>query len=147
MMKLYSAFNDLCATFIAPIANLWARIYLGWYVFFADGWQKVQDMEETIELFDPEEDGEFVISFLPEGFSPELLAYMATIGELVLPVLLILGLFTRFSALGLLVMAAVIQYGVFEDPQHILWMTIFALLVGYGGGKLSLDNLLLKLKK
>jgi len=147
MIKLHTAFNDFFAAIIAPIANLLARIYLGGYVFFASGLAKIDDMETTIELFDPEEDGEFVISFLPEGTSPELLAYLATFGELILPVLLILGLFTRISAVGLFIMAAVIQYGVYADPQHILWMFVFATLAGYGGDKLSLDYWLLKLKK
>ena len=143
MMKLYSAFNDLCATFIAPIANLWARIYLGYFVFFVSGLAKLDDFEETVELFDAAEDGEFALPFLPA----EPAAYLATAGELILPVLLILGLFTRFSAAGLLVMAAVIQFFVYPEQLHVFWMIVCALLVGYGGGKLSLDNLLLKLKK
>ena len=106
-------------------------------------------MEETVELFDPEEDGEFVISFLPESFPPEISAYAATIGELVLPVMLFIGLFTRIGAAGLLVMTIVIQFFVpgFEDKQHYLWMIILAMLIAHGGSKLSLDNWLLKLKQ
>jgi len=143
MIKLHTLFNDLCATFIAPIANLWARIYLGWYVFFSSGLAKLGDMEETIELFDAAEDGEFALPFLPA----EPAAYLATAGELVLPILLILGLFTRFSAAGLFVMAAVIQFFVYPEQLHIFWMIACGLLVGYGGSTLSLDNLLLKIKR
>ena len=148
MIKLHTLFNSLCADFLAPIANLWARIYLGWCVFLASGLLKLEDMEGTIESFDPEEDGEFVVSFLQPGIlSPEVAAYMATAGEIILPVLLMLGLFTRFSAAGLFIMAAVIQYGVFQEPVHVMWMIAFAMLVGYGGNKISLDYLLLKIKK
>ena len=143
MIKLHTKFNELCAAFIAPIANLWARIYLGWYVFFSSGLAKLDDMEETIELFDAAEDGEFALPFLPA----EPAAYMATAGELILPILLILGLFTRFSAAGLFVMSAVIQFFVFPEQLHIMWMIVFAMLVGTGGGKLSLDYWLLNLKK
>lgn len=103
-------------------------------------------MEGTIEMFDPEEDGEFVISFLPQSLPPEVPAYMATIGELVLPALLFVGLLTRFGAAGLLVMTVVIQFFVpgFDDHQHYLWMIVLAFLVGYGGNKLSLDYWLIK---
>ena len=92
---------------------------------------------------DAAEDGEFALPFLPA----EPAAYLATAGELVLPVLLILGLFTRFSAAGLFIMSAVIQFFVFPEQLHIMWMIIFAMLVGYGGNKISLDYLLLKIKK
>lgn len=142
MIKLHNALNDFCAAFLSPLANLWARIYLGYYVFFVSGLIKLQDFEETIELFDIAEDGEFAIPFLPA----EPAAILATGGELILPVLLILGLFTRFSAAGLFVMAAVIQFLVVPDPQHILWMIVAALLVGQGGSKISLDYWLLKIK-
>lgn len=107
---------------------------------------KIDDMEGTVELFDPAEDGEFIISFLPESIPPEIPAYLATFGELILPALLFVGLLTRFSAAGLLVMAVVIQFFVpgFEDHQHYFWMIILAMLIGHGGNKLSLDYWLLK---
>lgn len=143
MIKLHTALNDFSAAFLAPLANLWARIYIGWFVFFSSGRAKLDDFEETIELFDPAEDGEFALAFLP----PEPAAYLATGGELILPILLILGLFTRFSAAGLFVMAAVIQFFVFPEQLHIMWMIALAMLVGTGGGKLSLDYWLLNLKK
>ena len=106
----------------------------------------MDDMESTVEMFDPEEDGEFVISFLPESLPPEIPAYMATVGELVLPVLLFIGLLTRLGAAGLLVMTIVIQFFVpgFDDIQHYLWMIILAMLIGHGGNKASLDYWLIK---
>jgi len=143
MIKLHAKINELCAIIIAPIANLAARIYIGWFVFFSSGLTKFADMEETIELFDIEEDGEYALSFLPA----EPAAYLATAGELILPVLLMLGLLTRFSAAGLFVMSLVIQIFVFDLDTHYYWMLILGMLIGTGGGKLSLDYWLLNLKK
>lgn len=148
MKKLYQSFNNFCATIVSPLANVWARIYIG-LIFWRSGVAKFDDLEGTVELFDPEEDGEFIISFLPESIPPEIPAYLATFGELILPILLFVGLFTRVGALGLLIMTIVIQFFVpgFEDSQHYLWMIVLALLIGQGGNKLSLDNWLLKLKQ
>ncbi|MEO0367565.1 MAG: DoxX family protein [Pseudomonadota bacterium] len=138
MKNLYESFSTFSANIIAPLANLWARIYIG-MIFFRSGQAKLVDFEETIEFFEDD----WALPFLPA----EPAAYLATIGELVLPVLLILGLFTRIGALGLFVMAAVIQFYVFPLNEHYYWMIILALLVGYGGGKLSVDNLILKIKQ
>lgn len=135
MKKLYTLFNDLCADFVAPVANLWARIYVG-LIFFRSGKAKLADMEETVEFFEDD----WALPFLPA----EPAAYLATAGELVLPVLLFIGLFTRIGSVGLLIMAAVIQFFVLQDHQHYFWMIILAMLVGQGGSKLSLDYWLLK---
>jgi len=138
MKNLYQAFSKFCATFITPIANLAARIYIGYSVFFVSGLAKLDDFEETIELF--QED--WIVPLIPG----ELSAYLATAGELILPVLLVFGLFTRVGAAGLFVMAAVIQIWVLQLNEHYFWMLILALLVGQGGSKISLDHLLLKIK-
>ncbi|MEM7360898.1 MAG: DoxX family protein [Pseudomonadota bacterium] len=138
MTKLYDAFCTFCATLIAPLANLAARIYVG-MDFFRSGLAKLDDFEETIELFEDD----WALPFLP----PEPSAYLATLGELILPVMLFLGLFTRIGAAGLFVMAVVIEIWVFPGTiQHYYWMIILGMLVGYGGGKLSVDNLILKRK-
>lgn len=145
MKNLYLAFGRLCTAAIAPVANLSARIYVG-LIFWRSGTAKFDDMEGTVEMFDPAEDGEFVISFLPESLPPEIPAYLATVGELVLPILLFVGLLTRVGAAGLLIMTIVIQFFVpgFADHQHYLWMIILAMLMGYGGNRLSVDYWLLK---
>lgn len=136
MMNLYYSFCSFCSSIVAPLANLAARIYMGYSVFFVSGLAKLDDFEGTIELF--EED--WIIPLLPA----QPAAYLATAGELVLPILLIFGLFTRFGALGLLIMTIVIQVFAIQDPQHYIWMLVLGMLLGYGGNKLSLDNLLFK---
>jgi putative oxidoreductase len=75
---------------------------------------------------------------------PAPAAVLATVAEHVLPVLLILGLFSRLSALGLLVMTAVIQLFVFPAAwvTHGLWAAALLVVVAQGPGRLSLDWLL-----
>jgi len=77
----------------------------------------------------------------------EIAAVMATMGEGVLPVLLVLGLLSRFAASGLIVMALVIQIFVFPTNAHFwgtvaLWLIPLLYLVGRGSGALSLDYVL-----
>lgn len=74
---------------------------------------------------------------------PALAAYGAGIGEIVLPILLVLGLGTRFAALGLLVMTAVIQITLPDAwPLHLTWAAMAAGIIALGAGKLSIDYLL-----
>jgi putative oxidoreductase len=69
---------------------------------------------------------------------------MATVAEHVLPVLLLAGLASRLSALGLMVMTLVIQLFVYPEgwPEHILWFALLLLIVARGPGALSLDHLI-----
>ncbi len=72
---------------------------------------------------------------------PLAAAYGAGIAEIVLPIFLVLGLFTRFAALGLLVMTAVIQITVPEGWAnfHLPWAAMALTLVVFGGGRIALD--------
>ncbi|MEP9347356.1 DoxX family protein [Xanthobacter sp. KR7-225] len=75
---------------------------------------------------------------------PSLAAHLATVAEHLFPVLLVLGLATRLSALALLGMTAVIQLFVYPDawPTHGTWAALFLLLVARGPGVVSLDHLI-----
>jgi putative oxidoreductase len=67
----------------------------------------------------------------------------SAIGELALPILVTLGVLTRFGAAGLLVMALVIQIFVYPEewwPVHSWWIATALLLVARGGGAWSLDR-------
>lgn len=120
-----------------------ARVYIA-QVFFSAGMTKIQDWDTTLFLFEEE----YQVPFL----SPEIAAYLGTIGELVLPVLLFCGLLTRFSALGLFVVNWVAVISLLEIPPaalylHIVWGLLLAQVAIYGGGFLSLDRLFLSRKK
>jgi len=74
---------------------------------------------------------------------PAVFAYFDGIAEIVLPVLLIVGFATRFSALALLVMTGVIQLVVPEGWAnfHLPWAALATAIMALGPGKLSLDHL------
>lgn len=90
---------------------------------------------------------EFKLHILGQQFAypfPIAMAYAAGIGEIVLPILLVIGLFTRFAALGILAMTAVIQLTVPEGWAnfHLPWAAMALALVVFGGGKISLDRMI-----
>lgn len=109
-------------------------------VFFLSGRTKVEGMftitDGTFALFE----SEYALPLI----SPEAAAYIATVAEHVFPLLLVIGLLTRFSALGLLVMTVVIQVFVYPDAWavHLSWAALLVPLIARGGGALSLDRAL-----
>lgn len=129
---------------LQPAFALGSRIYVSW-VFLKSGYLKVSDWGSTVALFEYE----YHVPLLPPTFA----AILGTAGELVFPVLLILGLFGRMSALGLQAVnvLAVISYShvLFQEGfaaaigQHYLWGYILAVLALYGPGSWSLDTWLL----
>lgn len=77
--------------------------------------------------------------------SPELAAYLTASTEFLLPVLLVLGLMSRLSALGLLAITLVIQFFVYPDAwwtAHAYWVALLLVLITRGPGVVSLDRLL-----
>lgn len=75
---------------------------------------------------------------------PVIAAHLAAFAEHFFPILLVLGLATRFAALALLSMTLVIEIFVYPDawPTHGTWAACFLLLMAQGGGTLSLDHLI-----
>jgi len=75
---------------------------------------------------------------------PTLAATSAAIAEHVFPILLVLGLATRFSALALLIMTLIIEIFVYPDawPTHGTWAACFLMLMARGPGPISLDHLI-----
>jgi putative oxidoreductase len=75
---------------------------------------------------------------------PDLMALGASVAEVILPVLLVLGLATRYAALGLLVMTAVIQLTLPDGwrEYHLPWAAMAMAILTFGAGKISLDCVL-----
>lgn len=98
-----------------------------------DGWLHITD--GTYALFETE----YALPLIP----PDLAAHAATYSEHLFSILLVLGLFTRMSALAFLGMTAVIQVFVYPDawPTHLSWTGLLLVLIARGGGRLSLDYL------
>lgn len=128
---------------LASLFALGTRLYVSW-VFLKSGWLKITSWDSTLALFEYE----YRVPLL----APNVAAVLGTFGELVFPVLLIVGLFGRLSALGLFAVnaLAVVSYAhVLLQPgfeaavaQHYLWGFMLAMLVIYGPGDISLDRVL-----
>lgn len=121
---------------LQPVAQLAARLYVA-KVFFMAGLTKLRDWETTVFLFTEE----YHVPLLP----PEVAAVAGTAGEIVLPVLLVLGLGGRFAALGLSVVNVMAVISLSDIPeaamtQHLFWGSLLAALVLWGPGKLALDT-------
>lgn len=107
-------------------------------IFFYSGRTKVTGFltltDSAYELFRTE----YKLPFIP----PELAAHLAAYAEHLFPLLLVLGLATRLSALALLGMTAVIQVFVYPDawPTHLSWVALALYLAGRGAGRWSLDH-------
>jgi putative oxidoreductase len=103
---------------------------------FQLGWPQLSD--SALELFR----SEYRLPLLP----PELAAPMAAFAEHFFPILILLGLATRFSALALLVMTLTIQIFVYPDayPTHGVWATVLLVLIARGPGKVSIDHWIAK---
>lgn len=107
-------------------------------IFFLSGRTKVDGLlhvtDGAVQLFEEEYKLPLV--------DPSVAAHAAAYAEHFFPLLLVLGLFTRFAALALLGMTAVIEIFVYPDawPTHLSWAGLLLVLIGRGGGALSLDR-------
>ena len=108
-------------------------------VFWLSGRTKLEGFDlapSALFLFQ----NEYALPLIP----PEIAARLAATAEHLFPVLLVLGLMTRMSALALLGMTAVIQIFVYPSawPTHGLWAACFLMLIAKGPGRWSLDRVL-----
>ncbi len=106
-------------------------------VFWQSGQTKVEGFRVTdtaIELFRSE--------YRLPIVDPVVAAYLAAFAEHFFPVLLVLGLATRFAALSLLFMTLVIEIFVYPDawPTHGTWAACFLILMTKGPGMVSIDH-------
>ena len=108
-------------------------------VFWRSGQTKVEDFHVTQNAIDLFRD-EYALPLI----DPALAAKIAAFSEHFFPVLLVVGLASRFAALALLVMTAVIEIFVYPDawPIHGVWATCFLIVIARGPGVISLDHLL-----
>jgi putative oxidoreductase len=109
-------------------------------VFWRSGRTKVDGLLEvrdsTFFLFREE----YMVPLLP----PDVAAYLTTFAEHFFSVFLVVGLASRLSALGLIVMTAVIQIFVYPEgwPDHVLWFAALLLILARGPGAISLDHVI-----
>ncbi|PTT78287.1 hypothetical protein DBR42_23885 [Pelomonas sp. HMWF004] len=126
------------ASHAQSLALLAARLYVA-QVFFLSGLTKLRDWSSTLALFNDI----YQVPLLP----PALAAYLGTAGELVLPVLLVLGLAGRFAGAGLFVVNAMAVLSLMADDltpaaqaQHALWGVLALAIALWGAGRWSADR-------
>lgn len=140
MAKLINFYNTVFAklNFLQGPTLLVARCYVAW-VFFKSGLTKLRDWDSTLLLFEYE----YAVPVL----NFEVAAYLATFGELVLPILLVLGLLGRTAAIGLFIVNFIAVISLEDMPaaalnEHVLWGALMLLIAIWGAGKLSADHFL-----
>lgn len=129
---------DGLVTQLQSIALLAARLYVA-QVFFLSGLTKLRDWSSTLALFHDV----YQVPLLP----PVLAAWLGTAGELVLPVLLVLGLAGRFAGAGLFVVNAMAVLSLSADDltpagqaQHLLWGVLALAVALWGAGRWSAER-------
>ncbi len=126
----------------SPLFDLAIRLYIA-HTFLKSGMGRFRDWwngswDSQVYLFTD-------IHPVP-GFDPSLAAAAATLGELILPVLLGLGLFARVGAAGIFIMTTVI-FLTFSDAiwfETLVWWTMTACVFIKGPGMISVDYWLVK---
>ena len=116
---------------LKAVALLAVRLWLAKFFFFS-GLTKIAGWTTTIALFTDE--------YHVPVLSPQVAAMLSTTAELSLPVLLLLGLFTRFAAAGFFAMTLVIALFVYPDaPENAYILLLATTLIAMGSGKLGVD--------
>lgn len=150
MEKMRENVRSLCARLAAVAAMqdyilLWLRLWVA-NIFYTSGRTKVSGgflelSDSALALFEYEYD----LPLLPPGVAATLALYAETF----LPLLLVLGLFARLGALGLIGMTLVIQFLVYPTHfgEHATWLSALLPVLMLGGGKISLDHLLFQAKE
>jgi putative oxidoreductase len=143
MMKVEAIYRQVVAmlggTLIQSLLLLFVRVVFAG-IFWRSGATKV--VEGTWFQITPETYDLFASDFSAVPLPSHLAANLSNAAEHILPVLLILGLGTRFAALGLLGMTLVIQIFVFPDawwPTHSLWVALALIIITRGAGLFSSD--------
>jgi putative oxidoreductase len=160
---LYQHFCKTSATLFTDISALFMRLLLA-KVFLSSGllkWNGWFDFNEqqydlflyeffcpdpahkgALQLCNPEtleyQDGSLTVKIV------EWFALSAGILEIILPMLLILGIFTRIGALGLIGMTLFIQLAIFPEWSHwwnpaAWWLAVALAILARGPGRFSLD--------
>ncbi len=127
---------------LQPFVALALRIWIA-QIFFMSGLTKIQSWDTTLMLFEYE----YAVPLI----APVTAAWLATIGELLLAPMLVLGLCARFSIVGLFVLnvIAAISYPDISpagDKDHLMWGIVMIVLLTYGPGKFSIDHYLFRNK-
>ncbi|MDX1724339.1 MAG: DoxX family membrane protein [Pseudomonas sp.] len=150
--RLIARAIELCTRIPYSLIALLARFSIA-ATFWKSGQTKIEGLaidiiSGTFELGLPRLSASAIPLFEHEYqlplLAPALAAQLAAFSEHLFPLLILLGLATRFSALALFGMTLVIQLFVYPDayPTHGVWAAVLLLLVAKGPGLLAIDHLI-----
>ncbi len=146
LTNLYNQIFEVLHKYTDDIFKLFLRLYVA-DAFFRAGLTKLGSWDSQMPFLSLGARYLFKSEYSVPLIPWELAAYLATAAELVLPVLLVLGLATRLSALALFLfnIIAVVSYPVLWEGgyyDHKLWGIMLLVIVIYGQGRISIDALI-----
>ncbi len=124
---------------LAPLLDVGIRLLLA-DAFFKSGLTKIKNWDSTLFLFSDV----YQVPLL----NYELAAYLATGAELALPVLLVIGLYTRFAAAGLFILNGVAVISYYSElseaglNQHLYWGILLAVVLAISRSRWTLDSII-----
>ncbi len=150
LIKIITCKIHIAEKYLSPVLMLYIRLYMGW-IFFRSGQLKLgcnifephtlsscgSSWSSTLMLFKYE----YSLPFL----SPTFAAILATMAEILLPLLIVFGFGARLGAFGLFLITATIEIFVYPNIiEHYYWMMLFGIIILNGPGKISFDHLIKK---
>jgi putative oxidoreductase len=157
---MVDSFVSACSFIPYALVALGLRLLMA-RVFFLDGQSKINgprvplnvpalnehgfDLSVLLPLQVKEQTFAAFLHYTALPVPPALAAYLVSYAEFILPICLVLGFATRFAALGLLIMTALIQIYVLPEALwsvHVYWAAILLLLLTRGPGQISVDHII-----
>jgi putative oxidoreductase len=150
------SFVSACAFMPYALVALALRLVMA-RLFFHDGQTRISGPRFSLSVYNfdfsgvlplqvkTEAFGAFLTQYAAVPLPPVLGAYLVSYAEFILPIMLVLGLGTRFAALGLLIMMALIDVSVVPQAMwtaHIYWAAILMVLLSLGAGQISFDHVI-----
>jgi putative oxidoreductase len=150
-----NGFVVACAFIPYAVVALALRLLMA-RIFFLDGQTRIEGPRLPLDIYGyhffsfiaplhvkAETFTAFLTQYAPLPVPPILAAYLVSYAEFILPIMLVIGLGTRFAALGLLIMTAVISIYILPEvlwSTHIFWFAVLMVLLSQGAGQISLDR-------
>ena len=143
MKNLIYTYQQTVETYIPSLQDVFLlalRLWVAW-IFINAGLMKFNNWDSSLFLFEYE----YQVPLIPW----QLAAYVGTTAEIILPVFVAIGLVTRPMALALFGfnIVAVISYPALWETRffdHQLWGLMILIVVIYGAGRWSFDQLFSK---
>lgn len=130
-IKLYQTTIYFLETYCFSALVFFMRLWMA-KIFWFSGLTKISSWPTTVALFT----NLYKIPVIP----PTLAAFLSTATELTCPILLTLGLATRFAAIPMLIMTAVIQCTYAPCLDNAYWAFLLGTIFLYGPGRYSMDE-------